>query len=80
MKYSCHSLGASLLRSAFLQPLSALALASLPQEVYITLDVAEAQATVEADRVRILADIEAATGGWERAGGRAEWAGSVTGG
>ncbi|EFJ40045.1 hypothetical protein VOLCADRAFT_100240 [Volvox carteri f. nagariensis] len=32
------------------------------KEVYITLDVAEAQATVDADRVRILADIAASTG------------------
>ncbi|KAG2425099.1 hypothetical protein HXX76_014008 [Chlamydomonas incerta] len=32
------------------------------KEVYITLDVAEAQATVESDRVRILDDIAASTG------------------
>ncbi|GFR41736.1 hypothetical protein Agub_g2489 [Astrephomene gubernaculifera] len=32
------------------------------KEVYITLDVGEAQATVESDRVRILADIAASTG------------------
>ncbi|GLI71003.1 hypothetical protein VaNZ11_016119 [Volvox africanus] len=32
------------------------------KEVYITLDVSEAQATVDSDRVRILADIAASTG------------------
>ncbi|KXZ48004.1 hypothetical protein GPECTOR_31g368 [Gonium pectorale] len=35
---------------------------SADQEVYITLDVAEAEATVDSDRVRILADIAASTG------------------